>query len=151
MSVDKESSPTYYVKNKAQIKKQRADYRAKNKDSIKEKGRVWREKNRETIRVKNREWRAKNPAFVKEQDIKGLYGIDLNYMRNMYVTQGGVCAICRLPFRTRKEMHIDHDHSTGVVRGILCKHCNTGLGLFKDKIDNLIVAIEYLKRSSPMV
>jgi len=40
---------------------------------------------------------------------------------------------------------MDHDHETGKFRGMLCHHCNRGLGNFKDKIENLEKAIEYLK------
>jgi hypothetical protein len=42
-------------------------------------------------------------------------------------------------------LSIDHCHNTGKVRGLLCDHCNKGLGLFKDNIDYLNKAIEYLK------
>jgi hypothetical protein len=60
--------------------------------------------------------------------------------------QNGKCAICgvhesELPHR----LAIDHCHATNEVRGLLCDHCNRGLGLFRDSPDFLIKATDYLK------
>lgn len=61
----------------------------------------------------------------------------------MYDHQKGVCWICKhVP--SSKQLHIDHDHRTGKVRGLLCYRCNVGLGFFKDDIDRLEDAIQYL-------
>jgi hypothetical protein len=55
------------------------------------------------------------------------------------------CQICgRTPAR-RKDIHLDHDHETGELRGWLCVTCNTGLGHFKDNADLLRVALAYLE------
>ena len=53
------------------------------------------------------------------------------------------CDICGDDFSNSK-LCVDHDHRTGKIRGVLCNHCNTALGLFKDKIVNLSIAINYL-------
>lgn len=57
------------------------------------------------------------------------------------------CPICNRAFSTMevKQIHLDHDHSTGDIRSILCSSCNQGLGNFKDDIEMLEAAIEYLK------
>lgn len=56
------------------------------------------------------------------------------------------CAICGDRFTSTKNMHIDHCHKNGHVRGLLCYRCNTGLGSFRDSTKNLRAAIRYLDR-----
>jgi Recombination endonuclease VII len=65
--------------------------------------------------------------------------------------QGGRCAICRTPEGEcpGKRLHLDHDHRTGAVRGMLCGNCNPGLGQFKDDPARLQAAIDYLNRHRP--
>jgi hypothetical protein len=58
--------------------------------------------------------------------------------------QGGVCALCRDP--AKESLVIDHCHTTGSVRGLLCHHCNVGLGFLRDDPDVMAAAIEYLRR-----
>jgi Recombination endonuclease VII len=53
----------------------------------------------------------------------------------------GKCQICMAESR----LHIDHDHATGAIRGMLCQQCNMGLGNFKDSTDSLARAIKYLQ------
>ena len=58
--------------------------------------------------------------------------------------QHGKCAICRRKLSTKRQPHIDHNHLTKKIRGILCSNCNTFLGLAKDQICTLRRAIKYL-------
>jgi hypothetical protein len=62
----------------------------------------------------------------------------------MVEQQSGLCALCRI----RPAEHVDHDHMTGRVRGVLCFNCNGGLGQFKDSIASLRAAIDYLETST---
>ena len=62
--------------------------------------------------------------------------------KQKYKSQEGKCNICKESFAT---LCVDHDHSTGQIRGLLCKQCNLGIGNLKDNIDLLTNAIEYLK------
>lgn len=66
--------------------------------------------------------------------------------QEMYVllTNGGRCQICS----AENSHHIDHDHGTGRVRGLLCGTCNSGLGFFKDNVEYLESAARYIRRSS---
>lgn len=57
------------------------------------------------------------------------YGMSLEDYDRILDAQGGVCAVCRT---TPKTFHVDHSHATGVVRGLLCGGCNTGLGHLRD-------------------
>ncbi|MDP9437502.1 MAG: endonuclease VII domain-containing protein [Actinomycetota bacterium] len=60
------------------------------------------------------------------------------------------CAVCMLPLpENTMEIHVDHCHGTNRVRGILCRGCNMGLGGFRESVDALSYAIEYLRRHAP--
>lgn len=72
------------------------------------------------------------------------YGITVEEFDAMKEEQGGVCKICGGEANGRGELHIDHCHDTGKVRGLLCSDCNTGLGLFRDNVELMRNAIEYL-------
>jgi hypothetical protein len=72
------------------------------------------------------------------------YGITSAEVNAMIEAQGGVCLLCR----ERKPEHVDHDHVTGVVRGVLCSCCNQGLGNFRDSAGALRKAIDYLERTT---
>jgi hypothetical protein len=69
------------------------------------------------------------------------YGLTEEAYAAMVVSQGGCCLICGSPV---DRLHVDHDHSTGDVRGLLCQSCNHGLGNFKDRVDLLLRAADYL-------
>lgn len=83
----------------------------------------------------------------REIQIKKTYGLSGKEYKEMLDKCDSKCTICgnELIFN-RRNTHIDHCHKTGKVRGILCTHCNRGLGGFKDNIDILENAITYLKR-----
>lgn len=62
--------------------------------------------------------------------------------------QGGCCAICGIHFLDAKnKFRVDHNHETLQIRGLLCQHCNSGLGFFKDSPTRLAMAIEYLVKN----
>lgn len=73
------------------------------------------------------------------------YGIERTQFEDLWKSQKGACAICRLKFKDQSEASVDHDHKTNKVRGLLCNNCNNGLGRFMDKIKYLKAAIEYLE------
>ncbi|XVV08933.1 endonuclease VII domain-containing protein [Actinoplanes sp. CA-131856] len=77
----------------------------------------------------------------REYHLRHRYGITDADAKEMLAEQGGVCAICGTP----DPQHVDHDHRTGWVRGILCFNCNGGLGQFRDNPVFLAEAITYLK------
>ena len=90
--------------------------------------------------------------YVKQRKWKAA-GIDADRYQEMLKAQGGVCAICACPEKHRdglsgkpKDLAVDHDHATGIVRALLCSACNTALGLFNDSPELLDKARAYLKR-----
>jgi hypothetical protein len=72
------------------------------------------------------------------------YGITLEAFNQFLQEQDAVCAICKQVCNSGRRLAVDHDHSTGVVRGLLCGNCNKGLGCFKDSPELLNKAAEYL-------
>ena len=82
-------------------------------------------------------------AYMRQR----LYGVSAEEFEAMLVTQDGACAICRSTTPGgRGNFHVDHDHATGRIRGLLCHGCNVGLGNFRDQPDLLETAAAYLRR-----
>lgn len=73
------------------------------------------------------------------------YGLSHDDLLNLYEKQKESCAICKTPITLFGLLtNIDHNHETGLVRGLLCRNCNVGLGVFKDSTEILNNAIKYL-------
>lgn len=108
------------------------------------------------VNKKLKEYRLDNPEEYKrikrKQNLKK-YGLTLEDQERMLREQNYKCAICGqeifLHGSSQKLVaHVDHDHKTGKVRGLLCKECNTGLGKFRDNTEYLLGAISYLNKNS---
>jgi len=78
------------------------------------------------------------------------YGISAEEQARILEGQNGLCAICgEAPKPAGRSLALDHDHTTGQVRGFLCHSCNLGIGGFRDRPSLLAAAIAYLKRHAP--
>lgn len=84
------------------------------------------------------------PAYQRERELKQKYALESGDYERMLANQGGVCAICGGLEPGKRPLHVDHDHATGAVRGLLCQPCNLGIGNFRDQIALLKSAIGYL-------
>ncbi len=91
-------------------------------------------------------WRENDPRGVQRIALKNLYGLTLEQWDRMLIRQGGRCAVCEAP---TQDLHVDHCHATGKVRGLLCANCNRGLGLFADDPARMRVAARYLAKHRP--
>jgi hypothetical protein len=80
----------------------------------------------------------------QSRNIWALYSIPPEQYRDMLLAQDHKCAICRLPCTTGRRLAVDHCHTTGRIRGLLCRACNQGLGQFKDDVALLNAAVAYL-------
>ena len=89
---------------------------------------------------KEKHWDANRNAFLKRH-----FGIDQKEYENILEKQDFKCAIC-LKSKSSKNLDIDHCHTTGKVRGLLCRSCNMGLGYYKDNPELLEKAADYLRR-----
>ena len=71
-------------------------------------------------------YRAHNPQSHRNRHLKRNYGIDVQEYDRMLSDQDGSCAICETDITGVGEGAVDHDHESGVVRGLLCRKCNSG-------------------------
>jgi len=112
-------------------------------------GKAWREQNRARVSESRRDAYKERGYW---QYIERAYGLTRDDYELMVIQQGGMCAICgtHQPSNrwsdTTNRWHVDHCHSTGRVRGLLCFSCNGGLGHFKDDLRRMKAAVAYLER-----
>lgn len=76
--------------------------------------------------------------------LRRTFGITLHEYEAMVCSQKGLCAICECRPKSDENLHVDHDHRTGEIRGLLCRGCNTGIGLLRDSSPLLLAAVAYL-------
>lgn len=106
------------------------------------------EKYREEAKKKVRDYYKNNPEKRFAQHLKD-FGITPDEYREIHEKQGGKCAICgsEIGDVMGNRLYIDHNHKTGKVRGLLCSDCNFGIGKFKDNIELMQKAIQYLEET----
>lgn len=108
-------------------------------------------KTKEERSAAHKKWRTNNPKAADKRDERNLkvHGLTMEEFKSMSKAQNDVCAICSKPHDESsmfKRLHVDHCHDTGKIRGLLCSRCNTALGLFKDDVQVMQKAIDYLVR-----
>lgn len=107
-----------------------------NTDSGRRKGVITKGPNEEYIR---------DIASKRKSYLMLRYGITIEQWQEMFDNQNGCCAICgKHQSKMVKTLSVDHDHKTGIVRGLLCHQCNAALGNLCDDIDVLKKALDYL-------
>jgi hypothetical protein len=135
----------YYEANKEKIKAYRRDYYAANKGKIKEYHKKYHAANGVRIREQKRERHAANRP-TRHERVLHAYGLTVEDYARMLNAQDLKCAVCRDVLVFPKFSHVDHCHATGVVRGILCHHCNVALGHARDSANRLRALASYLER-----
>lgn len=103
--------------------------------------RYWRYRDKIAARLKRQ--RDANRASIRTRDRARWYGLTTEELEAMRAAHAGRCAICG---KTPEKLHIDHDHQTGRVRGLLCPRCNKALGFVEDDAF-LVAARAYLERT----
>lgn len=98
-------------------------------------------------KARERYW--SNPQGERDRHLVRKYGVTRATYAKMFSDQGGCCAVCRKS--QARAFDVDHDHATGVVRGLLCTNCNRMIGHAGDDAKRLIAAARYLvsSRKSP--
>ena len=105
----------------------------------------WQQENKEHLHEYRREYRKRRKAEDRDGHLRRTFGITQADYEALLVSQGGGCAICaKRPGKI--SLHVDHDHETGEIRGLLCVGCNNALGQFHDDAALLDRAISYVER-----
>lgn len=119
----------------AEAKRQRRRYYLENRDHILERSKEYARNNRR---------RTLENLFNRE------YGITLDDYELILLEQGNACAICnsRVADQRGHRLHVDHNHKTGLVRGLLCGKCNRALGYFDDSLERLYLAVAYMETAN---
>jgi len=116
-----------------------------------DKSKKWRQANPDRASEQSRKWREANEhayrAKQRRNHIKRTYGLDEADYQALCAEQDHACAICCTPMGEVRTV-VDHDHSTGEIRGILCVTCNTGIGMLRDDYQLVQRALNYLKPDS---
>lgn len=137
-----------YLRNREHIKTKSLQYYNKNREACKNRIIKYQKKNPDRVKVWNSRAKIK---FNKAHDRRWSwlkyrlkqYGLSLSDFIQMVIKQRGGCAIC---YRVEK-LYVDHCHSTGRVRGLLCNSCNLGLGMFSDSPKIALRASHYLEEN----
>ena len=125
----------YYIKNKKRRLNQNKKWKIKNKDRRRE----WVRKHyiKNAVRMKRDD---------RKYNLKTNYNLTLEQYNEMFKKQKGKCAICeKHQSELKVSLHVDHNHTTGQNRGLLCHKCNFGLGLFAESIELFDKAKQYIK------
>jgi hypothetical protein len=133
---------------RARVEERKRAYYADNRERILERQRERYAEHREERAAKRRQFYAENRERLNEdrrrahrKTLLAGYGLTPEAFADLLAIQDGRCAICRGPM---VKPCVDHDHETGLVRGILCDPCNRGLGCFADDRERLQRALAYL-------
>lgn len=155
----KAKARAWYIANKQKAKAARAKYHKANKAAIMQRNRAWKI----ARRLANPNYKPRNSHAKKynlnaraakySHSIKSRYNLSWPEFTKLYEDQHGVCGLCSTRLNVEFGMNskvlnftVDHCHSTGQVRGLLCRKCNTAIGMFGDSKDMMIKAIAYLEK-----
>ncbi len=148
----------YYLRNRAKILASKKEYRKQNPEKMKERNRGYYQSHRELVDKRNKEWakrhrdqvlryqagyrethKAENNAMKRIWKFKRMRNYSYDWIAKLINSKCEVCG-------SRKNIDIDHDHSTNMIRGALCRRCNLMLGMVEDDVDLMHSAIRYLDK-----
>ena len=146
--MNKVIDPAVLEERRIKLNQWQREYRQKNRDKINARDRMYyrtNEKRRKANQENSKKWRERNKDLRPLNRRYIAYGISPEEQLKLYELQNKKCAICKKDIDLRgKGTHIDHDHKTGIVRGLVCNPCNVGLGMFYDNSELLLNAFKYL-------
>jgi hypothetical protein len=130
----------------------RAEKNAANPQPNRDRVKRWQQANRDKYLAKQREYVESGRKAIanRKSHLKRKYGLTVEQYDQMLEAQGRSCAICGRPQPTWTSLHVDHDHETGRVRGLLCFRCNNAIGDLDDSPDRFVLVAEYLERDDEL-
>jgi Recombination endonuclease VII len=147
--------PVYAQKNRDNASKWQAANREKSRAASK----AWREKNPEAVKKHNAAWRASRTPeelsaygqeayrrYRRAHHLKNKFDITEEQYDEMLAAQNRKCALCDRTDSPTKRLAVDHNHTTGKVRALLCDRCNRGIGFLDEDTTRLRAAANYLER-----
>jgi len=150
---DKPKRRAYYEANREEILAWHREHYRQNREEILAAKKEYRARNLDKERLADREYAKRHRAQARNDGLRRRYrdmGFTAADYQAMNIAQDGRCAICR---RTPGEigmkrpfLHVDHDHNTSRVRGLLCPYCNGGIGVLERPSEWLEAARAYLAR-----
>ena len=161
--INKELKEFYYCRNtKDKLMSKCVDcntiymkqYYKSNEIKAKENSRTNRLNRLPELKIYNENYRAKNYRSARNNRLKCIYGITIEDFEKLAKEQNYLCAICNKPQVPNKRhnneitpLAVDHCHKTNKIRKLLCSNCNGALGLFKDNVEVMQKAIQYIKEN----
>lgn len=135
-----------YKRNKEKSHITRKKWELKNPDKISAQNKKHRDNPfyKGKIKVYMKQYRKDHKEEFKWSQIKSLYKLSKKDWELLWLYQDGGCAICGKKFKSYAKADTDHNHKTGKGRGLLCRRCNSAIGLFDDNIELMNLAIKYL-------
>ncbi len=97
------------------------------------------------LALRAKKWRQGHPQWQLRYNLRHHYKMLTGQYRQLLSEQHNRCKLCKVTFSETKRPCVDHNHTTGKIRGLLCSKCNRGLGCFNDNIETFEAAVEYLK------
>lgn len=161
-----EYNKAYYLKNKDKLQDrnkvyydthagERKVHRAENREEILEREKQSRVRRKDKIQKYRDDHKEEMHAYYlanrekwQQANLSRKYGISYDDYRHLLDLQQGKCAICGTenPGTRQKYFCVDHDHSTGEIRGLLCRGCNLGIGHLQDSVEVINRAALYLRK-----
>lgn len=137
----------WYEANPEKHKKSVHEYYVRNKTVRAKKIEKYRQEHREQIRLWHKEYYIKNKVAIRDHTLQKLFKTTLIEYNEMFIVQNGKCATCgKHQSELKASLHLDHNHETKEIRGLLCSSCNLILGQVKENITTLENMITYLKK-----
>lgn len=126
--------------------KNNSDYHNRQKDNCNR----WRRANKDKKNSMDKQYQLKNRKRISRRNYDkelSQYGLSVDSLASLVKYQDNKCGVCSRDLNKSKTRHVDHDHKTGIARGVLCHKCNLGIGLLGDDINGLERAIDYLNQT----